>query len=81
MQIIQILLFQTLKLNAKSKNFINFSQAWEKYSNLTTEQAMIEYISLYHKISNESIEEDDLKTLENIKSENDADFDFDFELP
>lgn len=41
---------------------------------------MIEYITLYHKVSNEPIEEDDLKMMENLKADNNNDFDIDEEL-
>lgn len=58
--------------------FILFlSQAWEKCSNLTKEQAMIDYIALYYKVSGEPLESEDLKEFENLNLEDDLDFSFD----
>jgi hypothetical protein len=47
---------------------------------------MIEYIYLYHKISNEPLEEDDIKEFEKLKIDNDNfefefDGDFEFDVP
>jgi ATP-dependent helicase/DNAse subunit B len=40
-----------LQKNTKSINIL-FSQAWEKYSNLTKEEAMKNYIELYNNVTN-----------------------------
>jgi hypothetical protein len=64
--------FLILQKNIKSKKKFNQSQAWEKCSALTQEEAMQEYINLYYEISGEKPVENCVKKI--------IDFD-DLEIP
>lgn len=73
--------FLILKENIKSisSNILFFSQAWEKCSVLTREEAMREYIKLYNFMSgeNEELPEINSQTAENKEIV----IDFDMDIP
>jgi ankyrin repeat protein len=71
--------FSILQKNIKSIYYLKISQAWEKCSTLTKEQAMQEYLNLYYHITGETKPESDV--VNNIIDFDDIDIPEDFETP